>query len=118
MILEIKQISKLYQTDSEHIWANRDISFQINQGDFICLKGASGSGKSTLLNLITALDHPTKGEIIFLDDNIVALSDKQMTYHRKKNLGIVFQHFELLSALKGDENISYPLYLGGVKQKK
>jgi putative ABC transport system ATP-binding protein len=102
-------VYKYYQTGKIAVSALIDCSFMLTEGDFVILTGPSGSGKSTLLNIAGLLDTPTKGEVYFCGLKINFQNDKQLTYYRKKNLGFVFQNFNLIPILTVYENVEYPL---------
>lgn len=110
-LLELRNVTKHYQTDSAPVLALRDISLQIEPGDFVVLTGRSGCGKSTLLNLCGAMDFPTSGEVI-LDGHVTTrLSDAALTELRRENTGFIFQSFQLLHTLTAVENVELPLLL-------
>jgi len=90
-----------------------DVSFSINQGELVVLLGRSGSGKSTLLNLISGMDVPTAGTILFNGTDLTSLSDNERTLFRRRHLGIIFQSFNLIPTLTVEENILLPLELAG-----
>ncbi len=112
-ILEVKNLKKIYKTklSSTVVEALRDIEFSVKKGEFIGVMGESGSGKSTLLNLIATIDSPTSGEIILDGNNISTSSDREMAEFRRKNLGFVYQEFNLLNSLNNKDNILLPLVL-------
>ena len=117
-MLSCKKIYKSYNTTnlgSKHVIDNVDLTIQ--KGELIALKGPSGSGKTTLLNLISGLDNITSGEIIFENHNLTLMNSDELSYFRNKNIGIIFQFFNLLNDLTVIENISMPLLLRGVSRK-
>jgi putative ABC transport system ATP-binding protein len=116
-MLEIKNISKIYK-DRVNVIALRDISLSINDGDYISISGRSGSGKTTLLNLVGTLDVPTSGEIIYDEANPFKLNDDELSRFRNKNVGFVFQEFELIAELTALQNVALPLQIGGMKRRE
>ncbi|BBI33795.1 ABC transporter ATP-binding protein [Cohnella abietis] len=115
-ILSVNQLNKVYggKVPSR---ALTDISLSIEQGEFVGIMGPSGSGKTTLLNLVAAIDTPTTGEILINGKNPHKLKRKELALFRRKELGFVFQDFNLLNTLTVEENIVLPLTLEGVKVK-
>lgn len=95
-----------------------DINFKINQGEFVSLCGSSGSGKSTLLNLIAGLMKPTKGDIFINNSKISVMSEKELCYFRQKNIGFIFQSYNLMSYLTAKENVELPLIFLGMGKKE
>jgi putative ABC transport system ATP-binding protein len=116
-ILEVQNISKIYgsKKGSKQYIALKNISFQVNQGEFIGVMGASGSGKTTLLNILGSIDKPTAGRFIMDGKDIIALNKNQLADHRMKNIGFIFQDYNLLETMTLKENIILPLALSGHK---
>ena len=114
-LLEVHNVSKLYRTQSEPVVALREVSFEIEQGEFVALVGRSGCGKSTLLNLCGAMDFPTSGEVLIDGQVTSQLSDAGLTRLRRQKTGFVFQSFQLLHTLTVVENVELPLLLAGAK---
>lgn len=112
-LLIVRHLSKRYGKKEEEnsILALKDVNFSIKKGEFVVIIGDSGSGKSTLLNIIGGLDKQTDGEVIINNQNISMLSDKQLTIFRRKNIGFIFQDFNLIPELTVVENIILPLLL-------
>jgi len=110
-ILKANNLSKKYGRKENEFLALKNINLTINKGEFICITGKSGSGKSTLLNLLSGLDTPTNGEIIINNQNINKLNSEELTIFRRKNIGIVFQFYNLIPNLTVKENILLPLLL-------
>lgn len=101
----------------ERIVALDDISLDIYKGEIVCFLGKSGSGKSTFLNMVAGLEKPTKGEILFGNIHIEKLSEEQVTLFRQKNIGFIFQAYNLLPMMTALENVEYPLVLRGMNRK-
>ena len=114
-ILKVENISKVYgsKKNSNKYTALRNISFELNQGDFIGVMGASGSGKTTLLNILGSLDKPTTGKFIMNGKEIGTLHKNELARHRIENIGFVFQDYNLLETMTLKENIILPLSLMG-----
>ncbi len=108
MILEIKDIHKSYYNGSLEQKVIKGINLSLDSG-FYVLKGASGSGKSTLLNLVGTLDKPNSGDIVIVSNNVLNMSDKELTSFRFTNIGFIFQQFNLIPVLNAFENVEYPL---------
>jgi putative ABC transport system ATP-binding protein len=113
-ILEVKNLVKIYEGKAAHK-ALDSINFSINKGEFVGIMGPSGSGKTTLLNLIATIDQPTSGEVLINGRNPHQLNRKETALFRRRELGFVFQHFNLLDTLTVEENIVLPLTLDGEK---
>lgn len=108
-ILQVKQIHKIYGEKENKVHALRDVSFTVDQGEFIAIVGTSGSGKSTLLNLIGGLDTPTQGQIIIRGHDIASLNRKELTIFRRRNIGFVFQNYSLMPVLNVYDNVALPV---------
>lgn len=117
IILKAHTICKKYIMGSVAIDALKDVSFEIQQGQFTSFVGESGCGKSTTLNIISGLAEPTSGHVLIDDQNITTLNDNALSRFRLKNIGFIFQDFNLIDVYTAYENISYPLYLAGVPKK-
>ena len=117
-MLKVKNLKKYYNSDGVEVRALDDVSFDVKNGEFISIVGASGSGKSTLLHLIGGLDYPTSGKVIIDDIDIYGLKDDARTIFRRRNIGFVFQSYNLLSMLNVYENIIIPFGLDGDKVDK
>ena len=117
-MLNCKKIYKSYNASDSNLSPVIDnIDLTIEQGELIALKGPSGSGKTTLLNIISGLDKMTSGEIIFESNNLTSMNNDELSSFRNKNIGIIFQFFNLLNDLTVLENIAIPLLLRGVDRK-
>jgi putative ABC transport system ATP-binding protein len=114
-LLEVKNLKKIYTTrfGGNKVQALSDVSFSVEQGEYVAIMGESGSGKTTLLNIIAALDRPTSGEILLSGKNIVSIRERELALFRRENLGFVFQDFNLLDTFSLQDNILLPLVLAG-----
>ena len=108
-IIKLRHLKKIYRMGDEKIRAVNDITLDFEQGEIACLLGKSGSGKSTLLNLISGLEKPTKGEIVILNKHIELMNENELASFRQKNIGFIFQSYNLLSTLTALENVMLPL---------
>jgi len=108
-MISVKHLEKTYDDDGTPTQALRDINFEIKQGEFVSIIGPSGSGKSTLLHILSFLDRPTGGSYTFNGKAMEDLSDKELAHIRNKNIGFVFQAFNLLGRLSVYENVQVPL---------
>ena len=108
-LIDLKNVSKAYETEAGEFLALRNVNLQVDPGEFVAVIGKSGSGKSTLINMITGIDHPTGGDIVIADTKINGLSEGKMAQWRGKNMGIVFQFFQLLPTLTVLENVILPM---------
>ena len=104
-LIKVNSVSKEYKMGNQTVKAANNLDFTIDQGELVVILGPSGSGKSTLLNLLGGLDKPTSGEIIIDDENITAFSDKELTRYRAKEIGFIFQFYNLIPNLTACENI-------------
>lgn len=113
MLLEINHLEKVFRTrfSKEETRALQDVSFKVDKGEFIAIMGESGSGKTTLLNILATLDKPTNGTVILNGDDVTKIKDSKLSNFRLKNLGFVFQDFNLLDTLSVKDNIFLPLVL-------
>lgn len=117
-IIQANHLSKVYKTDVVETVALQDVSFQINQGEFVAIMGPSGSGKSTLMHILGALDLPTSGTYILDGENIGKLKDDELADLRNKKIGFVFQMFNLLPRATALKNISLPMVYAGVPKEE
>jgi putative ABC transport system ATP-binding protein len=113
--VEIKNLTKTYKKNEQCIYALNNVSILFKRGSFIAVTGTSGSGKSTLLHIIAGIDKPTSGEVIINGTKINELTQDNMTVFRRKNIGLVYQFFNLVSVLNVEENILLPYALDGKK---
>jgi putative ABC transport system ATP-binding protein len=116
-IIEINTLIKNYQVGTETIRALRSVSLSINKNEYVAIMGPSGSGKSTLMNIIGCLDTPTGGDYILNSTNVSHLEDDQLAEIRNKEIGFVFQTFNLLPRYTALENVSLPLIYAGVNKE-
>ncbi|UWG97661.1 ABC transporter ATP-binding protein [Dehalobacter sp. DCM] len=112
-IIDVINMNKIYQMGNEQVIALSNITLSVEKGDFCCLLGPSGSGKSTLLNLIAGLEKPTAGEIIVNGKHLEKMNEKQLAAFRQKNIGFVFQSYNLFPTLTAVENVEMPLVFRG-----
>ena len=110
-LLEVKSISKTYGSGEAAVHALKDISFSVPKGEFVAIVGESGSGKSTLLNMIGALDMPTSGKVFIDGKDIFSMKDSNLTIFRRRNIGFIFQNFNLIPELNVEQNIIFPVLL-------
>ena len=108
-ILQLQDVEKTYGERENQVKALRKVSLQVEEGEFLAIVGTSGSGKSTLLNLMGGLDNPTKGEIFIKNREIGALSRKELTIFRRRNIGFVFQNYSLMPVLNVYDNVALPV---------
>jgi len=112
-ILETKQLKKYYGDTKIQVKALDGVSLQVEQGEFVSVVGTSGSGKSTLLHMLGGLDRPTSGQVFVDGKDIFKLKDEELTIFRRRKIGFVFQHYNLVSVLNVYENILLPIELDG-----
>ena len=114
-LLEVEHVQKIYTTrfGGNQVQALADVSFQVEQGDYVAIMGESGSGKTTLLNILAALDKPTRGKVLLNGKSLSLIKEKDLAAYRRKNLGFVFQDFNLLDTFNIQDNIFLPLVLAG-----
>ena len=110
-ILKVENLCKTYGAGEAKVEALKQVSFSLGRGEFAAVVGESGSGKSTLLNCIGALDTPTSGHILMDGQDLFAMKDEQRTIFRRRNIGFIFQSFQLVPELTVEQNIIFPLLL-------
>lgn len=116
-ILKVQKLCKTYGTGAVKVEALKDVSFSLEKGEFVAVVGESGSGKSTLLNCLGALDVPTSGLITIDGSNLFTMKEEERTIFRRRNIGFIFQSFQLVSELTVEQNIVFPLLLDYRKPK-
>ena len=117
-VLEVKELTKKYGQGESEVVALDHVSFSVERGEFVAIVGASGSGKSTLMNMIGGLDHPTGGSVIIEENDISSMSEDELAIFRRRNLGIIYQFYNLIPTLTAEENIALPWKLDGRKENK
>ncbi len=110
-ILKVQNLCKTYGKGDAKVDALKNVSFSLNKGEFAAVVGESGSGKSTLLNCIGALDTPTSGSVLMDGQNLFSMKEEKRTIFRRRNIGFIFQSFQLVSELNVEQNIMFPLLL-------
>jgi len=116
--IETKDLVKEYMQGGEPLKILKNINIQIEKGEFMAIMGPSGSGKSTLLNMLGALDRPTSGQVIINSTDINTLNDNQLADLRNKEIGFIFQQFNLIQRMDALHNVALPLSISGVPAKK
>ena len=117
-ILEVKNLKKTYNNCGNETEVLHNISFRVDEGEFVCIMGASGSGKTTLLNCISTIDSITSGEVYLDNKNMRNLKSKDLSAFRRKKIGFIFQDYNLIDTLTIFENIALALSINGVKEKE
>lgn len=110
-ILRVENLSKIYGKGENKVVALDNISFSVEKGEFVAIVGASGSGKSTLLHLVGGVDRPTKGKVFIDGKNIYAMNDDKLAIFRRRQVGLIYQFYNLIPILNVEENITLPLEL-------
>ncbi len=119
-ILQVNSVKKIYQTrfGGNQVTALRNVSFSVEQGEYVAVMGESGSGKTTLLNILAALDKPTSGTVMLAGEDISSIKEKNIAAFRRENIGFVFQDFSLLDTFSVEDNIYLPLVLAGKRYEE
>lgn len=117
-VLEVKELTKKYGENESEVIALDHVSFSVEKGEFVTIVGASGSGKSTLMNMIGGIDHPTSGSVIIDGNDISMMTEDELAIFRRRNLGIIYQFYNLISTLTAEENIVLPWKLDGRKENR
>ena len=110
-LLEVSNVSKTYGSGEASVKALKKVSFSVPKGEYVAIVGESGSGKSTLLNMIGALDTPTCGKVVISGKEIFSMNDRKLTIFRRRNIGFIFQAFNLIPELTVEQNIVFPMLL-------
>ncbi len=110
-LLEVQALSKTYGSGETAVHALKEVSFSVPKGEFVAIVGESGSGKSTLLNMLGALDTPTAGKVYIDGKDIFAMKEQALTVFRRRNIGFIFQAFNLIPELTVEQNIIFPMLL-------
>jgi len=110
-ILEVQNLSKVYGKDEMEVRALDDVSFTVKKGEFVCIVGPSGSGKSTLLHLLGGVDVPTSGHVLIDNTDIYKLDETQLAIFRRRQIGLIYQFYNLIPILTVEENITLPMLL-------
>ncbi|MBA3859283.1 MAG: macrolide ABC transporter ATP-binding protein, partial [Cyanobacteria bacterium PR.3.49] len=117
-VVELRAINRVYEMGEEPLYALKDLTLTIENGDYVAIMGQSGSGKSTLMNLIGCLDRPTSGRYILNHKDVFELNDDELAAIRNTTIGFVFQQFNLLSSMTAIENVMLPLVYAGVEKEQ
>jgi len=117
-LLEVQSISKTYGNGDTAVQALKNVSFSVPKGEFVAVVGESGSGKSTLLNMLGALDIPTSGKVFIDGKDTFSMKEKELTIFRRRNIGFIFQSFNLIPELSVEQNMIFPVLLDYQKPNK
>lgn len=117
-VLEVKDLTKKYDQGESEVIALDHVSFSVERGEFVTIMGASGSGKSTLMNLIGGIDRPTGGSVMIEGNDISTMNEDDLAIFRRRNLGIIYQFYNLIATLTAEENIALPWKLDGRKENR
>ena len=117
-ILKVENLTKVYGKDETKVTALDNVSFKVNKGEFVAITGSSGSGKSTLLHLIGGVDRPTSGKVFIDNKDIYEMSNDNLAIFRRRQIGFVYQFYNLIPVLNIEENIKLPLQLDNREPKK
>jgi putative ABC transport system ATP-binding protein len=118
VMVEVRDVRKVYRRDAEEITVLNGIDLQVPEGEFVALMGPSGSGKTTLLNLIAGIDRPTSGSVNVGGTDVAQLSESQLAKWRSRNVGFIFQFYNLIPVLSAVENVELPLLLTSLSKKE
>lgn len=112
-ILKVENLTKVYGTDENQVHALNDVSFSVNKGEFVAIIGPSGSGKSTLLHILGGVDRPTSGKVYMDNQDIYAQNEEQLAIFRRRQVGLIYQFYNLIPVLNVTENITLPVLMDG-----
>lgn len=112
-LITLESVEKIYKTKAGPLKVLKGVNFQVNEGEFVAIVGPSGSGKSTLINMITGIDRPTSGEVYVAGQRLTHLNENQVAKWRGRNVGVVFQFFQLLPTITVLENVMLPMHYVG-----
>jgi putative ABC transport system ATP-binding protein len=113
-VVILRRVNKSFQVGESEIPVLKELSLEVHAGEFISIVGQSGSGKSTLLNMVTGIDFPTSGEVLVTGQNVTTMSENELAVWRGKNVGIIFQFFQMLPALSLLQNVILPMAFAGI----
>ena len=114
-ILRVENLTKTYGSGENEVHALNDVSFSVNKGEFVAIIGPSGSGKSTLLHILGGVDRPTSGKVFMDGNDVYAQNDEQLAIFRRRQVGLIYQFFNLIPVLNVVENITLPVLMDGQK---
>ncbi len=117
-ILRVENICKTYEMDNAPVYALSDVSFTVDKGEFVAIIGASGSGKSTLLHILGGVDRPTSGKVFVDGQDVYEQNEDELAVFRRRQVGLVYQFYNLIPVLTVEENITLPIRLDGRKINK
>ena len=117
-ILSASSLARKFEGGGSEVWAVRNVSLDVGEGELLALTGRSGSGKTTLLNLLSGLDRPTDGAALFRGQDLSRLPERELVEFRRRNIGFVFQSFGLMPLLSAHENVELPLHISGVSWRE
>lgn len=117
-ILRVEQLSKVYGKGEQAVHALNNVSFSVEKGEFVAIIGPSGSGKSTLLHMLGGVDYPSSGKVFVDQTDMYALNETQLAVFRRRQIGLIYQFYNLIPVLTVEENITLPLLLDGHKVKR
>jgi putative ABC transport system ATP-binding protein len=117
-MVDVRAVRKVYRRDAEEIVVLDGMDLQVPSGEFVALMGPSGSGKTTLLNLIAGIDRPTSGQVIVAGTDVARLSESELARWRSRNVGFIFQFYNLIPVLRAVENVELPLLLTRLSKKE
>ncbi|NMX21078.1 ABC transporter ATP-binding protein [ANME-1 cluster archaeon GoMg4] len=115
-MIHTENLTKIYRMGDAEVYALRDVNLEIQDGEFIAIKGPSGSGKSTLLNMIGCLDTPTSGSVFIDNVDTASLNENELAEIRREKIGFIFQQFNLVHTLNAVENVALPMFFAGVRR--